>query len=356
MKFADKIVKVLLDASPDAIVIHHQNGAIESVNTQTERWFGYQREELIGQPLEILLPERFRNIHVIHRDRYSKSPTPRPMGTGLDLFALRKDNTEFPVDISIGSLRIGNELYFLSNIRDITEKNRLEIDRVKALQTREQLLGIISHDLKNPLTAILMNIQLAPKILGTTPEIQKWLHVIRTASEHMNTLIQDILTYQKAGTGVLALNKQLIEVNSIIDPVMEIIEPIAIRKSINLKKNIPSQNLQIFCDKDRVFQAISNLLNNAVKFTPEGGCVELQVKEVPEGIKFSVSDTGEGIPEKDIPRLFNEFWQAQKTAKLGTGLGLTIVKAIVEAHGGNVGVRSQLGKGSEFFFILPSAK
>jgi len=352
-EFADEKVRILLDASPDAVVIHHVNGFIETVNFQTEQLFGYTRNELIGQPLEILLPEQFREIHISHRNHYSRSPTPRPMGTGIDLYARRKNGTEFPVDISIGPLKIGGDLLFISTIRDITKKRKSEFDRIKSIRAQEQVLGMILHDLKNPLTAILMSIQIAPKILIASPEVQKWLRTIRVAAEHMNGLIHDILTLKQTEYGTLAVNKQLFEIGSLVGPILTIVAPIAERKSIQLECVIPDNELRVNCDKDRIMQVLSNLLNNGIKFTPAGGRVELRVESVHDFIKFVISDTGPGLSEEEISHLFEPYWQAKRTAQLGTGLGLSISKNIVEAHAGKIGVTSSLGQGSQFFFLLP---
>jgi len=345
----------ILDSMPDAVVVVKPDGLIEFSNLQAENWFDYGRNELVGQSIEILIPEKLRNKHKANREHYLQTSAPRLMGSGLDLYARRKDGSELAVDISIGPLSINGEPHFIAVVRDITERRKLEYERDEATHAREEILGMVSHDLKTPLTAILLNLQLAPRVLAGAwnPSVQKWVNRMSHAADQMNHLMQDVLTAEKVKAGTFNIEKQPHSVATLISNILELLGPIAERKSIILEKKIPDEPLNVRCDQDRILQVLSNLLGNAIKFTAEGGRIGLEVVSRQKEIEFCVWDTGPGITKENLPQLFDRYWQAKKTARMGTGLGLYIVKTVVEAHGGRVWVESSLGNGSRFFFSLP---
>lgn len=356
LKFTDdKNVQIILDSSPDAFIIVRADGIIEFANTQSQKWFGYEMQELIGQPIEILLPDKLKNKHVVHREHYARQPVARPMGTGLPLFARKKDGTEFPVDISISPLPIDDEIHFIAVVRDITDRKKLEAERNDAMCAREEILGIVAHDLKNPLSAILLNIQLASHVLGQAwnPVIQKWVKGITNSAEQMNHLIHDLLTSKKIEAGNFVIEKQTCTVANIVSDAVELMGPIAERRSLQLEINLPQEPLRILCDRARTLQVFSNLIGNAIKFSCAEGKIGIQAQVSKDEVEFHVWDTGAGISAENLPHIFDRYWQAKKTSLTGTGLGLYIVKTIIEAHGGKVWATSELGKGSHFYFTLP---
>ena len=356
LRTSEQKFRGLLDVAADAVVIITPNGKIEFINNQTEKWFGYSKNELMGQPLEILIPERFRRAHEHHRNVYSEKPIPRPMGAGLGLYGLRKNGTEFPVDITIAPLKIGADLYLISIVRDISERKKLENERNHAIQVKEDILGMVTHDLKNPLLAISLNSELLSTFLlhkehlADTQALAKRIH---NSTAQALRLVQDLLTDRKIELGTFSLDADLVDLKSLVNGAIDVMEPIAKRKSLRFEKQIPQENVQVYCDRNRILQVLSNLLGNAIKFTPPGGTVSLQVQKKAEEFLFLVSDTGPGIPSEHIPHLFERYWQEPKTAHEGTGLGLTIVKGIVEAHNGKVWVESTVGIGSGFYFTIP---
>jgi PAS domain S-box-containing protein len=356
LKVNEQKFRGLLEAAADAIVIIKPNGKIEFVNSQTEKCFGYSKNELIGQPLEILMPKRFRSAHVCHRNIYSDRPIPRPMGAGLSLFGLRNDGTEFPVDITIAPLKIGPELYMISIVRDISERKTLENERNHAIQVKEDILGMVTHDLKNPLLGISLNSELLSSIAAHKKELSD-IRAIAGRIQNLTTqalqLIQDVLTEKKIELGTFSLNEEWVDLDSLVNGAVDMMEPISKRKALRFEKKIPQENIEFSCDRNRILQVLSNLLGNAIKFTPSGGIISLQIQLKPNELIFLVTDTGPGIPSNNIPHLFERYWQECKTAPEGTGLGLSIVKGIVEAHHGKVWAESTVGRGSSFYFTIP---
>lgn len=356
LKANEQKFRGLLDSAADAIVIIKPNGKIEFVNHQTEKWFGYSKNDLIDQPIEILMPERFRNAHERHRNVYTEKPIPRPMGAGLGLYGLRNDGTEFPVDITIAPLRVGTELYLISIVRDISDRKKLENERNHALQVREDVLGMVTHDLKNPLLAISLNSELLSTLVSNKEKlsaIQAISSRIQNSTTQALRLIQDVLTEKKIELGTFSLCQAWVNLESLVYGCLDVMEPIAKRKPLRFEKKIPQEDIRVFCDRNRILQVLSNLLGNAIKFTPSGGAVSLEVQIKSEEIIFIVSDTGPGIPSENIPHLFERYWQERKTAQEGMGLGLAIAKGIVEAHRGRVWVESTVGMGSKFYFTIP---
>lgn len=347
-----------LDIVPDPVIVIQADGSIVYVNLQAEKCFGYTRQELQNQQLEILLPNRFRHSHVENRAQFLQNPIARPMGTGLKLFGKRKDGFEFPVDITIGSMAVGSVLLLVSIVRDISEKRKIEIERDRALEAKENLLAMITHDLKNPLLAIKLSADLLDKRLQSnddTAPLTDFVERIRSAALRMQRLIEDYLTSKKLDGGVFVIEARPIGIASLVDEIFNVMAPIASRRSIRLEKEIETSG-ECNCDLSRMRQVFFNLIDNAIKFTSPGGTIKFHVSLREGKALFSISDTGRGIAKEDIPKLFSRYSQTKQTAAQGTGLGLFIAKSIIEAHGGKIWIESTLGKGSTFFVMLPLIK
>ncbi|MGZ4090031.1 MAG: PAS domain S-box protein [Bacteroidia bacterium] len=519
----------LLEQYQDAIIIVDKHGTIEFVNNQFKSKFGYEPGEVIGMPLEELIPERFRMKHVGHRMKYMGHPIARPMGLGLDLYALRKDGTEFPVDISLVPFESDKGMVFTAFIRDLSDRKRFEaqqkflaeisvalsenvdvearlfsianlcvpfladfcllfideknkfvpktwVHREKSLQPdlgtlasdlfskpeispykagtitenlkpliienvtdsflhavttseekfksfkdlnpvsilfvplvarekiigvlilvmsssgrkfteedisfitqvgyriglsidninlfheaqqatreREDVLSIVSHDLRNPLSAIKSGAQLINSLAKDQDyeTLNKLVSTLTEASNFMERLINDLLDFSKIQQGILPVKVQEVSVKKLTEDVVQFAIAKVNEKSIDLSLKIPEPDFNFICDPHRIKQVLNNLLGNAIKFTPEKGKITLIVKEQGDILQFSVADTGPGISEKDLPHLFERYWQEKKTAHLGTGLGLFIAKGIIEAHHGKIWVESKIGQGSDFHFEIP---
>jgi PAS domain S-box-containing protein len=248
-------------------------------------------------------------------------------------------------------------------MHDVTDQRRVELDNVRlmaeaqeALRAREDLLAIVSHDLRNPLgvvlasTALLLKSNLPP---DKQERARRQVEAIQRAGNRMNRLIRDLLDFASIQAGRLSVSKQPQDVGAMVSEVLEVTEPLAAAKSQRLVADVAPE-LAIRCDHDRVIQLFSNLVGNAVKFTPEGGTITVHATREGEVVRFLVEDTGPGIPAEELPHVFDRYYQAQRKNRDGIGLGLSIARGIVEAHGGRIWVESEDGKGSRFFFTLPS--
>jgi PAS domain S-box-containing protein len=230
----------------------------------------------------------------------------------------------------------------------------------RAIAAREAVLALVSHDLRNPLSIILMQTALAladATEKGRCDEFAKPFETIRRAAQRMSRLIQDLLDVVSIEAERFAVERSRQAVGPLLREALEASQTQAASKSLRLESDLSAgASLAVDCDRDRVLQVLANLLGNAIKFTPAGGAIRVRVEQFGHEARFSVADTGAGILASDLPHVFDRFWQAQKTARFGTGLGLSIAKGIVEAHGGRVWAESRVGAGSTFSFTLPLAR
>ena len=379
---AERRFRELLEAAPDAIIEVDREGRIVLLNRVTEKLFGYNREELLGQPVELLIPEDLRAMHVHHRARYWDHPLTRPMGSGLTLEGRRKDGSRFPVEISLSPVKSEDGFRVTAIIRDTSERKRAE-SQLRAIQetyTRElaatnrelearnraieradrlksEFLASMSHELRTPLhTVIGFSELLAEQLKGPLNEDQKrFVGHIHKDSIHLLELINDILDLSKIEAGRLELRSEVLDIATVLEEALSSIRPLGRAKSIEIETNV-GVSVGIEADRVRFKQVLYNLLSNAVKFTPQGGrvCVDATLRD--GVVEISVSDTGVGIPPQEHEAVFDKFHQVGATTKgvrEGTGLGLAITKRLVEQHGGRIWLESEPGKGSRFTFTLP---
>lgn len=227
----------------------------------------------------------------------------------------------------------------------------------KALQTRKKVMQAVSHDLRNPLASILLNSTslLSPRLSQElAPAVRDALGTITLAAEQMERLIQDLLDVTRLEAGHFAIDRSPQELMLLVGSGLSLLQPIAERRSVGLVPEQVGEIPVLHLDGGRILQVLSNLVENAVKFTPEGGEVRVRVEAMEDGVRVSVADTGPGIEEAHLPHLFTPFWQGVPSGRQGAGLGLTIARGIVEAHGGRIGVEPRPGGGSIFHFTLPA--
>jgi signal transduction histidine kinase len=212
----------------------------------------------------------------------------------------------------------------------------------QATSARDEMLAIVAHDLRNPLNTISMGAQLLAEIVESERAVEhRQIDVIQRSVRRMNELIQDLLDIRRIESGRL-------------NDALEILRPLASARELSVEQQVPAGLPLVLADGPRVQQLISNLVGNAIKFTPPGGVITLRVERDGHEVRVQVADTGPGIAAEAIPHVFGNYWQANRTDRRGIGLGLAIAKGIVEAHGGRIWVRSREGEGSTFFFTLPT--
>jgi PAS domain S-box-containing protein len=372
----------LLHAVPDAILEVDPEGRITILNEAAERMFGYTRAEFLGLNVETLVPAAMRSGHAKHRSSYAEHPNTRPMGTGLELQGQRKDGSLFPVEISLSPNWIEGSLHVIASVRDITERkaveNRLrslreqytaeltlkneqlearnrEVERANRLKT--EFLASMSHELRTPLHTIIGFSELLGEQLEgpLTDKQQRFVGHILQDARHLLELINEVLDISKIESGRLELKQETFDFGQCVEEVMAGIRHHAASRNITLE-NQNNFHESLYADRLRLKEILYNLLNNAVKFTPEGGRVWIEAGREGDTLHISVCDTGIGIPEKEQPSIFEKFYQVGDISggvREGTGLGLPITKHLVELHGGAISVASQPGKGSSFRLVLP---
>jgi PAS domain S-box-containing protein len=358
----------LLESTPDGIVIVNPTGHILIANRQAESLFGYGPDEMRGSTVESLLPERFRTSHKGHRSHYFEQPRTRAMGAGLELYGLRKDGTEFPVEISLSPLRTEETPLVMSAIRDVSERRRFEktlqdknLELEKANRAKDRFLASMSHELRTPLNAVIgFTDTLLMRLPGDlNPAQERQLQIVRSNASHLLSLINDLLNLAKIEAGRIELNPETTECCSLVRETVASLQPQAQAKGLDLIVEVPDRPIDFRTDRRALSQILINLATNAIKFTEEGS-VRLRLTAESDGaaqagIEFVVEDTGPGISAEEQGALFEAFVQG-RAARLrggeGTGLGLHLSRKLAEVLGGELSCQSVPGKGSTFVLRL----
>jgi PAS domain S-box-containing protein len=358
----------LIESAPDAMIMAAASGQIIHANTHAHSLFGYDPGELTGTSIDNLLPERQRSLHARHRAAYAIRPRARLMGAELELRALRKDASEFPVEISLSPVEVEDGELIFSAIRDMTERKRQEdllreknIALSNADRAKDRFLASMSHELRTPLNAIIGFAQLIhdEQVTADSPEHKEFLGYILSSGEHLLRLVNDVLDLSKIEAGKLVFQPQRVDLSQVLGEVLGILRTLIETRALRIEREVHPELTDIVIDAARLKQVIYNYVSNAIKFTSDGGRVAIRLRpeeEKPLLFRLEVSDTGAGIRAEDMKRLFLEFQQLASGSTAthpGTGLGLALTKRLVEAQGGFVGVSSTPGQGSTFYAVLP---
>lgn len=253
------------------------------------------------------------------------------------------------------ALELRNGIISVDLRRQYEKEQRARAEAERAVKSREELVEVVSHDLRNPLTSMQMNLRLIDRLLASEDgKVRAMLERVIRSTKVMKDLIEDILSVTKMESGNLHLDIESGSVVEVLKSSIELLSPIAIEKGISLSMKENPFDCHANFDEGRLLQVLSNLIGNAIKFTPEQGHITIGLEKCgPEFVKILVQDSGSGMPKEDLPFVFDRFWQANQAKKMGTGLGLAIVKGIIVAHGGEIWVESDIGKGTTFHFTLP---
>lgn len=353
--------RTLLETAPDAMIIVNDAGQIVIVNAQTESMFGYSRDELLGQAIEFLLPERLRGRHIAHRDGYVSQPDVRPMGAGLDLVGRRKDGSEFPVEISLSPVTASAGSFVSSVIRDVTARKRMEHELISARQAAERankansaFLAAASHDLRQPVQAL----SLLNGALRRTVSNERALEMIASQEDSltaMTNLLNSLLDISRLDAGAVTPEFEEFPIRRLVDRLSPEFTRQAQAKG--LKFSSSSCEATIRSDPNLLAEIIQNLVSNAIRYTNKGD-VKLACDEVDGICKLRVSDTGIGIEEDQLEEIFREFHQVSKRGgkNEGFGLGLAIVRRLANLLEHQVRVASDPGRGSEFSVTVPTTQ
>ena len=363
-KRAEERFRLAVEASPNAIVMVDARGKMLLVNALTENLFGYSREELIGQTVEILVPERFRAGHPAHRAAFFGAPQARTIGVGRDLFARRKDGSEFLVEIGLNPIQTAEGILVLTAIVDITERKRVELElqrqreelaHVTRVSTVGELTTSVAHELNQPLGAILSNAEAAEMFLQADPpaldEVREILADIRKDDERASEVIWRMRSLLRKHE----LAPQSIEINDAVKEVLKLLSFDASARKVAMKFERTAGLPRVWCDPVHFQQVVLNLVLNGMDamagLPEEERQVIVRTGPGDNGtVKIAVADSGPGIPVDRLPKLFEPFFT---TKKEGLGMGLSIARTIVEAHHGQIWAENNSETGATFCFTVP---
>lgn len=386
-------INALFEYTTEGILITNQKGEIIRINPSALKLFGYSVDELIGKKIEVLIPKRFAHSHIEKRENYYEHPKPRAMGKNIELFALKKDNTEFPVEISLSYYKKEEETFVIAFIIDITERKKYHDSILKLTHSLEQkveertkilkealinleaskqqlseslekekelnemksrFVTMASHEFRTPLSTILSSTSLIGKYVTAEDDEKRQKHVsrIKSAVANLNLILNDFLSAERLEEGKALINLSTFSYNDLVNEV------------INEMHNLLKENQQIhykhkgleliYTDKQKIKNILINLISNAIKFTAAGKSINVATAVDDKIITLTVADQGLGIPADDQKYLFDRFFRAKNVTNIqGTGLGLNIVKKYVEALNGEINYESTLNEGTTFNIIIP---
>jgi hypothetical protein len=353
--------QALFNSSPDGVIVVNGSGEIINTNLQIHSLFGYTKQELIGKSIEFLIPDRFRNHQTLRRD-YTSKPQARPMGLGMQLFARRKDGTEFSVEIVLSPIQMESNI--IATVRDITEKKKLEQQflRTQRMESVGTLASGIAHDLNNILGPIILALRFLRKTFSDEQNM-KMLKMLEDTAMRGADLVKQVLTFARGQEG----ERTPIQIRHTINDLKKFMQE-AFSSDIIIEVNVPNDLWPINADPTQIHQVLLNLAVNARDALSHGGTITISAENLTldenyvamnldakpgQYVLVSVTDSGTGIPPEIQEKIFEPFFTTKEPGK-GTGLGLATVFSIVKSHGGFIKLYSEIGKGTNFKLYFPA--
>jgi hypothetical protein len=362
LRQSEATAHAVLEAASEGILLINTNGRITLVNGAAERMFGYAHDELLGQALEVLLPDRVRERHREHRAGYFAGPRVRPMGTGLDLAARRKDGTEFPVEISLSYVQTSDGMSAMALITDITERKRAETELRRQRETLYQteklaalgtLTAGIAHEMNNPLGIITSRIELMlldAEEQNLPTEIVEDLRVLHRATERVTRIATNLRSFARQAPREHAK----LDLNAVVEETLLLMQKPLEVDAIRLVTSLDPALGPIMGDPSTLQQVLLNLVTNAREaMASRGGEIRIETAQAerPGWVQLIVADTGPGISPEELSRVFDPFYTTKQS---GTGLGLSVSYGIIQDHHGTVDVQSIPGHGTTFVLAFPA--
>lgn len=345
-------LQAILDNVVDGIITIDVMGIVEALNPAAEKLFGYAADEVCGNNIKMLMPEPYRSQHDGYLHNYNNGGERKIIGIGREVEGQRKDGVTFPMELAVGEMMVNGKRMFTGIVRDITE-------RKKAERMKSEFVSTVSHELRTPLTSIrgALGLVLGKTMGELSPKAYTMLEMANRNSERLTLLINDLLDLEKIESGHLAFEFKRLDLIALTGAALAANEEYARQHQVTLTFESALPCALVWGDEHRLLQVFANLISNAVKYSPPQGVVQVSVCRNPaEGYRVSIRDTGSGIPDEFRSHIFQRFAQADSSdtrEKGGTGLGLSVSKAIVEQHNGHIDYATETGVGTEFYFDLP---